>query len=166
MNENWIGANKTTIGYDHVTKGLIHLDSLIPKWMTLFPRLFSRLFNVDVRYSLFVTPADRRHILAARRNRVEWLASFSFVSRAHGYGNGVILNSMDKIAKTFGYCHRRNNYFFSVLSVTTDRIDCYRVRKVLEIHFWNWNSLIRCEDHKHLFFFFYFRCYCCCFFCI
>ena len=47
----------TKLDCEHVTKGLIHLDSSIPKWMTLLPRLFSRLFIVDMRYSLFVTPA-------------------------------------------------------------------------------------------------------------
>ena len=52
--------------FEHVPKGLIHLDSSIPKLMTLFPRLFSRLFNVDIRYSLFCRPGYGRHIFEAR----------------------------------------------------------------------------------------------------
>ena len=91
----------TKLDCEHVTKGLIHLDSSIPKWMTLLPRLFSWLFNVDMRYSLFVTPAIE-DISSQQWDRVKWLASFSFVSSAPGYGNGVILNSMDIITEISG----------------------------------------------------------------
>ena len=79
---------------EHVTKGLIHLDSSIPKWMTLLPRPLSLLFNVDMRYSVVVIPAVE-DISSQQWDRVKWLAWFSFVSSAPGYGNGVILNSMD-----------------------------------------------------------------------
>ena len=91
----------TKLDCEHVTKGLIHLDSSIPKWMTLLPQLFSWLFNVGMHYSVFVILA-LEDISSQQWDRVKRLAWLSFVLSVPNYGNGVIRNSMDMITETFG----------------------------------------------------------------
>ena len=79
-----IEAAPTKLDCEHVT--LVHLDSSILKWMTLFPQLFSQLFNVNMHYSLFVT-LGIEDISSQQWDRVKQLTSLSFVSSVPGYGH-------------------------------------------------------------------------------
>ena len=104
----WMKIEKapTKLDCEHVTKGQNQLDSSVPKWMPLLPRLIPGCsILVNMRYILFVTPAieDISSQDPRRKMGKSKMISFVFIcASAPGYGNGVILNSKDKITETFG----------------------------------------------------------------